>query len=119
MANEFPSRILDVKKDFENGQLLSNDRLLNFSETSQHENMLTACERIAASENASSAVRILDLETNIARLTKPESQLVNLPSAQGSTENDLLQLQQQIQQLQASLSWRITAPLRALKYLLR
>jgi len=37
LSKDFPNRILDSKKDFENGQLLLNDQVLNFRDTSQLE----------------------------------------------------------------------------------
>jgi SAM-dependent methyltransferase len=114
LSQEFPQRILDKKEDFVNGQLLSNDRLLNFQDTSQHEIMLCESEYQIAMANAAHLASLKTLAEEMTRL----KDIIAAPShIQSDTQIELAQLQTQIRQMQASSSWRITAPLRALKKL--
>ena len=115
LSQQFPQRILDKKVDFENGQLLSSDQLLNFHDTSQHEIMLCESERHTALVNAAHAAKLQELEAETSRL---KSLLAAPAHAESNAQAELAKLQTQIQQMQASSSWRITAPLRALKNLL-
>lgn len=116
LSGEFPKRILDNKKDFENGQLMANNQLLNFCETTQHETMLRANEHNTVLANAAYTAKLEELVSEINRLKT----LSATPSrAQASAQNELIKLQNKIQQMEASGSWRITAPLRAIKNLIR
>lgn len=108
-AAQFQQRILDSKTDFENGQLMSDEKIINFTDICQQDRMLQACEHEAAAKNLVAASRIEDLAAEVAQLKKTETD--QLQAAQ--TEN--VNLKMQIQKLQASVSWRLTAPLRALK----
>jgi SAM-dependent methyltransferase len=114
-SQEFPQRILDEKADFENGQLLSSTQLLNFHDTSQHETILCENEHNTALANAAHSAKIKELESEINRL---QSLVAAPPYAQANAQIELSNLQTKIQQMKASSSWRITAPLRALKKLL-
>lgn len=119
LAKEFPHRILDSKKDFENGQLLGSDTLLNFHDTSQHEIMLCESEHKAALDNSANASRLQELEAEVSQLKHLKAVPPQVASdAQTNIQDQLTKLQTQIQHMEASSSWRITAPLRALKNLL-
>ena len=48
--SKFPGRILDIKKDFENGLLRNSTEFLNPSETCQNEKKLLAISRIASEQ---------------------------------------------------------------------
>lgn len=112
LSKEFSQRILDTKKDFENGQLMSNDQILNFRDVSQHETMLQDCESNTSLKLIADAACTQAHELETAHLKKLQ---MELEARQADTRNELLKLQDQIQQMQASNSWKITAPLRALK----
>ena len=108
-AAQFPKRILDSKIDFENGQLMSDEKILNFTDICQQERMLLAFEHEAAAKNSAALRQIDNLAAEVAQLRKMETD--QWPSAQ----TEIVNLKLQIQKLQASVSWRLTAPLRALK----
>ena len=99
-AAQFPQRILDSKVDFENGQRMSDDKLINFTDICQQDRRLQASEREAAEKNSAALRRISELAAEIAQLKK--------------TEAELADLKLQIQKLQSTMSWRLTAPLRIL-----
>jgi SAM-dependent methyltransferase len=46
LANQFPNRIIDGKKDFENGQVLSDDQIHNLSYVCQNDKKLQVIEQI-------------------------------------------------------------------------
>lgn len=114
LSLEFPQRILDTKQDFLNGQLLSKDLVLNFQDTSQHETMLCDVEYQIAAANAAHIASLKVLEEEITRL---KDAIAAPTQIQSMTQIELVRLQNQIRQMQASSSWRITAPLRAFKKL--
>ena len=116
LSKQFSSRILDSKKDFENGQLMSSDQLLNFTDICQNERVLQDNERKATEKHRADATRLQELEAEVNRLKRLE---IEFSPAQGSTCNELAKLQTQILEMRASSSWRITAPFRALKKLLK
>ena len=99
-AAQFPQRILDSKVDFENGQRMSDDKLINFTDICQQDRRLQASEREAAEKNSAELRRISEFATEIAQLKKAEAELADLKL--------------QIQKLQSTMSWRLTAPLRIL-----
>ena len=101
---QFPQRILDSKVDFENGQRMSDDALINFTDICQHDRMLQATERVAAEKNSAALRRVDELAAEIAQLKK--------------TETELADLKLHIQKLQSTMSWRLTAPFRTLKKVL-
>lgn len=115
-VQEFPKRILDSKMDFENGQLHSNTQLLNFQDTSQNETKLRANEHNTVLANAAYAAKLEELTSEISRLKNLSAAPVQV---QTDEKNELIKLQNKIQQMETSSSWRITAPLRALKKLVR
>lgn len=116
LSQEFPHRILDRKKDFQNGQLMSSDQLLNFNDTSQHEIMLRESEQSFVVQNSTHAARLQELEAEVAKL---KSLKPTPTQTQDGEQNELTKLRAQLQQMQTSISWRITAPFRALKNLTR
>ena len=118
LSQEFPQRILDKKEDFENGQLLSSTQLLNFHDTSQHETMLRENEHNTVLANAAHAAKVQELESVINRLKSQETVLPQTQANVQNIQNELSKLQTKVQQMEASNSWRLTAPLRALKNLL-
>lgn len=100
-AAQFSQRILDSKVDFENGQRMSDDKLINFTDICQQDRRLQAAEREASAKNSVELRRIDELAAEIAQLKKSEAELADLKL--------------QIQKLQSTMSWRLTAPLRNLK----
>lgn len=113
LSMDFSHRILHSKKDFENGQIFSDDKMLNPTETSQHERMLCESEHEVVLAKAA-ATRVQALEIDVDRLRQLD---IELSQSQLKAQSELAQLQTQLQEMQASSSWRITAPLRALKNL--
>lgn len=116
LTKQFPNRILETKKDFENGQLMSSNQLLNFTDICQNERTLQESERKAMAQNTVDTTRLQALEAEVARLKKLE---IDWSPVLGGARNELDNLQTQIQEMRVSSSWRITAPLRALKNLLK
>jgi SAM-dependent methyltransferase len=103
-AAQFPQRILDSKVDFENGQRMSDDTLINFTDICQQDRRLQASEQEEAEKNSAALRRMDELAAEIAQLKK--------------TEAELADLKLHIQKLQSTMSWRLTAPLRTLKKIL-
>jgi SAM-dependent methyltransferase len=111
-AAQFPQRILDNKIDFENGQRMYEEKLINFTDICQQERMLQASEQQAAAKNSAALSRIDDLASDVAQLKKIEADQLQ---AYTLAQTELANVKMQIQKLQASMSWRLTAPLRILK----
>ena len=114
-AAQFPHRILDSKIDFENGQLMSDEKILNFTDICQQERMLQAYELNAVSKNSAALSQIDNLADEVAHLKKMEADQLQ---AFALAQTEIVGLKMQIQKLQASMSWRLTAPLRSLNKIL-
>jgi SAM-dependent methyltransferase len=104
---QFPHRILDSKKDFENGQLFGDSSLLNLAETSQNEISIKALNNKLADT--------LPLHEHQVALAKIQTLLEEA----ALVKNLQQQLCEELNILHNSTSWRITAPLRRLKRLLQ
>jgi SAM-dependent methyltransferase len=114
-AAQFSQRILDRKVDFENGQLMSDEKILNFTDICQQERMLKACEFNAASNNSVALSQIDNLAGEVAQLKKMAADQLQVFAL---AQTEIVDLNLQIQKLQESISWRLTAPLRTLKKIL-
>lgn len=112
---QFPKRILDTKIDFENGQLMSDEKILNFTDICQQERLLQESEQRSAAKDLIALGQIDDLASKVEELKKTEMDQLQ---ANKLAQTVITDLKMQISQLQASMSWRITAPLRALKKIL-
>ena len=50
LASRFPNRILDIKTDYENGQLLGKEGILNLSLTCQNDRKLEAIGQVVSEQ---------------------------------------------------------------------
>jgi SAM-dependent methyltransferase len=114
-STQFPKRILDTKIDFENGQLMSDDKILNFADICQQERLLQESEHRSAAKDLIALRQIDDLASKVEELKKTEMEQLQ---AHKLAQNVITDLKMQISQLQTSKSWRLTAPLRAFKKIL-
>lgn len=131
-VERFPNRMLDTHPSFENGLKYGSDEVIHFHmmpEDIRRQDQLTADlevanDRVAMSVSDAMAMReqaaalqqsVMRLQADVAELRR---EMASLRQVGAATQQQLDAARQRVHELESSTSWRITAPLRALRRLL-
>jgi hypothetical protein len=106
-SEKFSNRILKIKKDFENGQILGHEGILNLAETSQNEINIQGLQ-----EQLASNTPIEDHQNDQTQIQAIQIALTHANTLKQQLENELACIQK-------SMSWKITVPFRRFKAALK